>query len=50
MTTVFGSDMAGVCAMRGSCGTKGWFGASLPCPYDGPPEDVRVERRILLYL
>ncbi|KAH7916135.1 patched family-domain-containing protein [Hygrophoropsis aurantiaca] len=25
------------CAMRGSCGTKGWFGQQLPCPYDGPP-------------
>ncbi|KAF9246999.1 patched family-domain-containing protein [Melanogaster broomeanus] len=26
----------GQCAMRGSCGTKGWFGQELPCPYDGP--------------
>ncbi|KAI9574905.1 patched family-domain-containing protein [Boletus coccyginus] len=25
------------CAMRGSCGSKGWFGQQLPCPYDGPP-------------
>ncbi|OAX39748.1 multidrug efflux transporter AcrB transmembrane domain-containing protein [Rhizopogon vinicolor AM-OR11-026] len=25
------------CAMRGSCGTKGWFGKQLPCPYNGPP-------------
>ncbi|KAF9783025.1 patched family-domain-containing protein [Thelephora terrestris] len=32
--------MSGVCVMRGSCGTKGWFGAALPCPYDGPPEDL----------
>ncbi|KII95801.1 hypothetical protein PLICRDRAFT_96092 [Plicaturopsis crispa FD-325 SS-3] len=27
----------GQCAMRGSCGSKGWFGKALPCPYDGPP-------------
>ncbi|KAF9221917.1 multidrug efflux transporter AcrB transmembrane domain-containing protein [Gyrodon lividus] len=26
----------GQCAMRGSCGSKGWFGQQLPCPYDGP--------------
>ncbi|EPQ59387.1 multidrug efflux transporter AcrB transmembrane domain-containing protein [Gloeophyllum trabeum ATCC 11539] len=39
----------GTCAMRGSCGTKGWFGKPLPCPYDGsaqPPEDE--EARSLL--
>ncbi|TFK55884.1 multidrug efflux transporter AcrB transmembrane domain-containing protein [Heliocybe sulcata] len=32
----------GTCVMRSSCGTKGWFGKPLPCPYDGPalePED-----------
>ncbi|KAL4081933.1 patched family-domain-containing protein [Scleroderma yunnanense] len=37
--------MPGRCAMRGSCGTKGWFGQQLPCPYDGPPvqpEDSRA--------
>jgi len=28
------------CAMRGSCGSKGWFGQQLPCPYDGPPVEV----------
>ncbi|KAG2370048.1 patched family-domain-containing protein [Suillus spraguei] len=32
-----GDNGAGQCAMRGSCGTKGWFGQQLPCPYDGPP-------------
>ncbi|KIJ70333.1 hypothetical protein HYDPIDRAFT_77663 [Hydnomerulius pinastri MD-312] len=35
----------GQCAMRGSCGTKGWFGQQLPCPYDGPavePENKRA--------
>lgn len=32
----------GRCALRGSCGTKGWFGKPLPCPYDGPPVDVRA--------
>ncbi|KZT19295.1 multidrug efflux transporter AcrB transmembrane domain-containing protein [Neolentinus lepideus HHB14362 ss-1] len=40
---------SGRCAMRGSCGTKGWFGKPLPCPYDGPaldPEDQ--EARSLL--
>ncbi|KDQ64657.1 hypothetical protein JAAARDRAFT_118766 [Jaapia argillacea MUCL 33604] len=25
--------------MRGSCGTKGWFGKPLPCPYDGAAEE-----------
>ncbi|KAG0705425.1 patched family-domain-containing protein [Suillus ampliporus] len=37
---------AGQCAMRGSCGTKGWFGQQLPCPYNGPP--VEPEDRDLL--
>lgn len=27
----------GQCAMRDSCGKKGFFGKNLPCPYDGPP-------------
>lgn len=30
-------EVLGQCAMRGSCGSKGWFGQQLPCPYDGPP-------------
>ncbi|KAI6034058.1 patched family-domain-containing protein [Pisolithus microcarpus] len=30
-------EALGQCAMRGSCGSKGWFGQQLPCPYDGPP-------------
>ena len=30
----------GKCAMRGSCGKKGFFGKPLPCPYDGPPVEV----------
>lgn len=30
----------GQCVMRGSCGKKGWIGAPLPCPYDGPPIEV----------
>ncbi|KAG2158905.1 patched family-domain-containing protein [Suillus bovinus] len=34
-----GDSGAGQCAMRGSCGKKGWFGQELPCPYDGPPVD-----------
>lgn len=31
----------GKCAIRGSCGSKGRFGPQLPCPYDGPPQEVR---------
>lgn len=30
----------GVCAMRGSCGRKGMFGAELPCPDDGDAKKV----------
>ncbi|KIO31040.1 glycoside hydrolase family 61 protein [Tulasnella calospora MUT 4182] len=30
----------GKCAIRGSCGSKGRFGPQLPCPYDGPPQEV----------
>ncbi|KIL68338.1 hypothetical protein M378DRAFT_158883 [Amanita muscaria Koide BX008] len=39
----------GRCAMRGSCGKKGFFGKSLPCPYDGPPQepDDRKTQRLL---
>ncbi len=37
------TDMAepGHCAMRDTCGTKGWFGDALPCPYSGPAVEVR---------
>ncbi|KAF7971767.1 hypothetical protein HWV62_19943 [Athelia sp. TMB] len=35
----FGDEGKGQCVMRGSCGKKGWIGAPLPCPYDGPPLD-----------
>ncbi|EIM88474.1 multidrug efflux transporter AcrB transmembrane domain-containing protein [Stereum hirsutum FP-91666 SS1] len=38
----------GRCAMKGSCGSKGWFGKPLPCPYDGPPEQPDDETRSLL--
>jgi hypothetical protein len=31
----------GSCAFRDTCGKKSTFGAELPCPYDGPPLDVR---------
>ncbi|EGO01710.1 hypothetical protein SERLA73DRAFT_85531 [Serpula lacrymans var. lacrymans S7.3] len=36
--------------MRGSCGTKGWFGKPLPCPYDGPPpeEESDTARALLV--
>lgn len=37
----------GQCAMRGSCGSRAWFGQPLPCPYDGPPVEVRVA--LMLY-
>lgn len=33
-------EALGQCAMRGSCGSKGWFGQQLPCPYDGPPLEL----------
>ncbi|KAF8450766.1 multidrug efflux transporter AcrB transmembrane domain-containing protein [Boletus edulis BED1] len=40
---------AGGCAMRGTCGSKGWFGQHLPCPYDGPPvEPENQQARDLL--
>ncbi|KAG9317253.1 patched family-domain-containing protein [Chiua virens] len=35
---------SGQCAMRGSCGSKGWFGQQLPCPYDGPPIEPENQR------
>ncbi|KAI5894088.1 multidrug efflux transporter AcrB transmembrane domain-containing protein [Schizophyllum commune H4-8] len=37
----------GRCAMRSSCGRKGFFGKELPCPYDGPavePEDAETRK------
>lgn len=37
----------GQCAMRGSCGSRAWFGQPLPCPYDGPPVEVCVA--LMLY-
>ncbi|KAG8718513.1 hypothetical protein FRC08_005112 [Ceratobasidium sp. 394] len=36
----------GQCSMRGKCGTK--FGKPLPCPYDGPPEELDAEGKDLL--
>ncbi|KAG8949354.1 hypothetical protein FRC03_000364 [Tulasnella sp. 419] len=30
----------GKCAIRGTCGSKGRWGPQLPCPYNGPPEEV----------
>ncbi|KAI6164934.1 patched family-domain-containing protein [Pisolithus thermaeus] len=43
-------EALGQCAMRGSCGSKGWFGQQLPCPYDGPPlEPEGRKARDLLY-
>ncbi|TFK43177.1 multidrug efflux transporter AcrB transmembrane domain-containing protein [Crucibulum laeve] len=43
------SDVSGRCAMRGSCGRKGFFGKPLPCPYDGPPIELDSdESRALL--
>ncbi|KAF8974608.1 patched family-domain-containing protein [Flammula alnicola] len=38
----------GKCAMRGSCGKKGFFGKPLPCPYDGPPVESDDKTRQLL--
>ncbi|KAF5388272.1 hypothetical protein D9615_000178 [Tricholomella constricta] len=42
------ASAAGRCAMRDSCGKKGFFGKSLPCPYDGPPEEPDESARSLL--
>ncbi|CAE6428362.1 unnamed protein product [Rhizoctonia solani] len=36
----------GQCSMRGKCGTN--YGKPLPCPYDGPPEELDQEGRDLL--
>lgn len=35
----------GRCAMRGHCGKDGWFGSELPCPDNGPPEELEDEVR-----
>ncbi|KZT74295.1 multidrug efflux transporter AcrB transmembrane domain-containing protein [Daedalea quercina L-15889] len=40
----------GQCAMRGSCGSKDWFGKPLPCPYDGPASEDDVDRDLLVSL
>ncbi|KAF8665679.1 hypothetical protein AX16_000132 [Volvariella volvacea WC 439] len=42
MSRAFGGR--GHCAMRGSCGKKGFFGKDLPCPYDGPAEEPESAR------
>ncbi|KAG6829322.1 hypothetical protein H0H92_004925 [Tricholoma furcatifolium] len=34
----------GRCAMRDTCGKKGFFGKPLPCPYDGPPVEPEDDR------
>lgn len=31
------------CAIRGHCGSKAPFGQQLPCPYDGPAQEVCVD-------
>ncbi|KAG8694210.1 hypothetical protein FRC09_009992, partial [Ceratobasidium sp. 395] len=36
----------GQCSMRGKCGTK--YGKPLPCPYDGPPQELDAEGQELL--
>ncbi|KAG9119876.1 hypothetical protein FRC07_004882, partial [Ceratobasidium sp. 392] len=36
----------GQCSMRGSCGSK--YGKPLPCPYDGPPQELDAEGKQLL--
>jgi hypothetical protein len=43
-------DGEGKCVMRGSCGKKGFFGKPLPCPYDGPPQEVRVVKSFEIVL
>lgn len=40
--TMTSNDAAGKCAMRASCGKKGFFGKPLPCPYDGPAVEVHL--------
>lgn len=36
---------AGRCAIRGHCGSKGFFGKPLPCPDNGLAEEPDVELR-----
>jgi Niemann-Pick C1 protein len=36
---------AGLCAIRGSCGSDGLFGPKLPCPDNGPAEKPEPEVR-----
>ncbi|KAJ1308779.1 hypothetical protein OPQ81_004469 [Rhizoctonia solani] len=36
----------GQCSMRGKCGTN--YGKPLPCPYDGPPQELDQEGKDLL--
>ncbi|KAG6886081.1 hypothetical protein C0993_004071 [Termitomyces sp. T159_Od127] len=38
----------GRCAMRDTCGSKGFFGKPLPCPYDGAPVEPDDRARTLL--
>ncbi|KAH0587421.1 hypothetical protein H2248_006210 [Termitomyces sp. 'cryptogamus'] len=38
----------GRCVMRDTCGSKGFFGKSLPCPYDGSPVEPDDSARALL--
>ncbi|EMD40818.1 hypothetical protein CERSUDRAFT_131117 [Gelatoporia subvermispora B] len=37
----------GHCAMRGSCGSKHFFGKPLPCPYNGTASETDVNRELL---
>ncbi|KAF8305447.1 hypothetical protein DL93DRAFT_355458 [Clavulina sp. PMI_390] len=36
--------MAAACAMRATCGSVGWGGPALPCPYDGPPIEPETSK------
>ncbi|OCH92884.1 multidrug efflux transporter AcrB transmembrane domain-containing protein [Obba rivulosa] len=40
----------GYCAMRGSCGSKDFFGKPLPCPYNGTALETDVDRELLTSL
>ncbi|KAI0089269.1 multidrug efflux transporter AcrB transmembrane domain-containing protein [Irpex rosettiformis] len=44
------AEREGRCAMRGSCGPKGWVGKSLPCPTDKPASEDEVDRDLLVSL
>ncbi|KAG6837520.1 hypothetical protein H0H93_007701 [Arthromyces matolae] len=41
------TSTSGRCAMRDSCGKKGFFGKDLPCPYNGPPEEPEDRQLIV---